>query len=507
MSELLQSAMQHPDADQLTAFAEQALPAHEREQTLAHLAVCSACREVVFLAQEAVPMEVVAPVAAPRRSWFAGWNLVWPAVGALAGIVAVTVHLRTVTKAPEQVTTADAVTVTAPAIQLQTESAMATSPAPVRAMKAAPPPKAAIVLEQPKVTIAAAQPAIVAGMAGGSGAGVSGGMVQHSVAEGNAAAGGPMQSQYQYLQQNQAATAATPVPAPKPVAPAMAGLAGRAAAAPMAAPAPPPPPPARTSNATVEVTGADMDALSDDPAALDTELLPLNGRNAANLASITPVLPSHLAAISTVASGTRSVAVDSKGGVFLSTDGGRKWKAVKAAWSGQAIAVRTVASGTVYTDGFTGGALAGKMATMRARQPSSNPDRADLEGSVTDAAGAVVPGATVKVSPVAGGNVTTARSNGSGAFTVLGLAPGEYRVEIAAPGFEQYVERRTLIAGERAAMPVRLQVGSSNETITVQSDSATVEAKKKVAATPVFALKTDAGVVWVSVDGKKWTRQ
>ena len=43
----------HPDADLLAAFAEQALPDRERRPLLAHLSICSACRDVLALA--AVP--------------------------------------------------------------------------------------------------------------------------------------------------------------------------------------------------------------------------------------------------------------------------------------------------------------------------------------------------------------------------------------------------------------------------------------------------------------------
>ena len=43
----------HPDADSLNAFVEQALAGSEREQVQAHLAACSRCRQVIYLAQEA----------------------------------------------------------------------------------------------------------------------------------------------------------------------------------------------------------------------------------------------------------------------------------------------------------------------------------------------------------------------------------------------------------------------------------------------------------------------
>ncbi len=52
MNPTAQSGM-HPDAESLTAFAEQLLPAAERDQILMHMATCRRCREVVFLAQHA----------------------------------------------------------------------------------------------------------------------------------------------------------------------------------------------------------------------------------------------------------------------------------------------------------------------------------------------------------------------------------------------------------------------------------------------------------------------
>src|SRR5215472_3297892 len=42
---------EHPDADLLTAFAEQALGKHERLRVLEHLARCPECRDVVSVAQ------------------------------------------------------------------------------------------------------------------------------------------------------------------------------------------------------------------------------------------------------------------------------------------------------------------------------------------------------------------------------------------------------------------------------------------------------------------------
>ncbi len=100
MSELLQSG-QHPDADQLSAFIEHVLPAHEQEETLAHLAVCPACRSIVALSLPAVEEQ---PIPRPvRRPWLSGWNLVWSGSAALAAMVLVGMLLRNGPSVPSRV--------------------------------------------------------------------------------------------------------------------------------------------------------------------------------------------------------------------------------------------------------------------------------------------------------------------------------------------------------------------------------------------------------------------
>src|SRR5215467_13363548 len=86
----------HPDANVLTAFAEQALSISEREGVLAHLAICEECREVLTFhvpALEAVAEpassgpDAVSSVrtSAPPQPWFAWNRLGW--AGLAAGVV------------------------------------------------------------------------------------------------------------------------------------------------------------------------------------------------------------------------------------------------------------------------------------------------------------------------------------------------------------------------------------------------------------------------------------
>ena len=90
----------HPDPNLLTAFAEQALPAIERDGVLKHLALCADCREVLVLAlplAEAVTAPIAADTESDRitriskkteRSWLtilAGPSIRWAALA--AGVV------------------------------------------------------------------------------------------------------------------------------------------------------------------------------------------------------------------------------------------------------------------------------------------------------------------------------------------------------------------------------------------------------------------------------------
>jgi hypothetical protein len=91
----------HPDAELLTAFAEQALSATERAGVLEHLALCGDCREVVALALPtdllAIPTaanaetEASAIPAKSRWSWLSSAHFAWPGLrwAALAAGVAV----------------------------------------------------------------------------------------------------------------------------------------------------------------------------------------------------------------------------------------------------------------------------------------------------------------------------------------------------------------------------------------------------------------------------------
>jgi hypothetical protein len=74
----------HPDANVLTAFAENMLTVKERQRVIEHLSICADCREIAFLAQPgAVATQTVLATKPRRLTWMA-----WAAVAAVVVVVA-----------------------------------------------------------------------------------------------------------------------------------------------------------------------------------------------------------------------------------------------------------------------------------------------------------------------------------------------------------------------------------------------------------------------------------
>ncbi|MBB5055608.1 hypothetical protein HDF16_000277 [Granulicella aggregans] len=96
---------------------------------------------------------------------------------------------------------------------------------------------------------------------------------------------------------------------------------------------------------------------------------------------------------------------------------------------------------------------------------------ASLSGTVTDATGAVIPGATVAITNNASKDQRKIESNGAGYFTFAGLIPGTYTVDITANGFRGFRQSDVSVnpGDVRALTNLTLEIGGSNDTVTVAS--------------------------------------
>jgi hypothetical protein len=91
-----------------------------------------------------------------------------------------------------------------------------------------------------------------------------------------------------------------------------------------------------------------------------------------------------------------------------------------------------------------------------------------LSGVVIDQSGGVVPGADVKVKNDANGAEFKTITAGNGTFSIPALDAGTYTATIAMAGFKQAIIKDVkIVAASPSNIRVTLQVGGSNETVTV----------------------------------------
>ena len=102
--------------------------------------------------------------------------------------------------------------------------------------------------------------------------------------------------------------------------------------------------------------------------------------------------------------------------------------------------------------------------------------RATLLGIVTDASRATVPNAQVKVRNLETGVSITGRTNDGGNYITPYLIPGTYEVKVEAGGFKTFVQSPVeLRVNDRVRVDVKLEVGQTNEQITVSSEAPLIE--------------------------------
>jgi hypothetical protein len=102
---------------------------------------------------------------------------------------------------------------------------------------------------------------------------------------------------------------------------------------------------------------------------------------------------------------------------------------------------------------------------------------ATLTGQVTDAAGAVVAGATIVVTNDANnGQERRVQTNEEGQYVVTPLSPGTYTVAVEQTNFKKHVETGVVLnARDRRSVNVALEAGNVNEVVTVTSDEVGVQ--------------------------------
>src|SRR5215208_4155203 len=118
-----------------------------------------------------------------------------------------------------------------------------------------------------------------------------------------------------------------------------------------------------------------------------------------------------------------------------------------------------------------------------------------ITGIVTDSREAPVPGATVTATLKTRSGSRTVVSTSSGVYTVPGLPPGDYRIDVTLAGFRTIRREGVRVeTGETVRLDFRLEVGALTDALTVVADAPTLRAtgslgqvisEEKVAALPL----------------------
>jgi len=95
-----------------------------------------------------------------------------------------------------------------------------------------------------------------------------------------------------------------------------------------------------------------------------------------------------------------------------------------------------------------------------------------LFGTVTDATGAAVPGATVTVKDEAKGTVVNVTSNAAGDYSVPHLIPDVYDLKVSAKGFKSFETKGIQVEADAAPrIDPTLDVGGASETVEVNAEA------------------------------------
>src|SRR5437867_5905031 len=122
-----------------------------------------------------------------------------------------------------------------------------------------------------------------------------------------------------------------------------------------------------------------------------------------------------------------------------------------------------------------------------------------IQGTVTDANGAIVPGANVEIKNLDTNFSRTLTTDDGGRFVALALPPGNYSVTISKQGFATtVVEKVELTVGQALNLPLSMKVSGVEERVTVtvtptvdtvKTESSTTINETSVSTTPILGRK------------------
>jgi hypothetical protein len=116
-----------------------------------------------------------------------------------------------------------------------------------------------------------------------------------------------------------------------------------------------------------------------------------------------------------------------------------------------------------------------------------------LDGKVTDAEGAALPGVTVTAKNAETGYTKSVLTRDNGRYIISGLQPGRYDCEVSLPGFATEIKKGlTFSVGARLTVDFLLKLATVEKEVIVTAESPMVETTKSEVSAVVDRIKIDS---------------
>src|ERR1700730_9081914 len=125
-----------------------------------------------------------------------------------------------------------------------------------------------------------------------------------------------------------------------------------------------------------------------------------------------------------------------------------------------------------------------------------------IQGTITDTAGAALPGVKVEIVNLSTQILTTLSSNADGFYTAPNLLPGNYTVTATRSGFATAVMEVTITVGAQRVANMAMRIGAVTEVVKVQAEAPDVE----LSTSEVSAVVNATTIRELPLNGRDWTQ-
>ena len=107
-----------------------------------------------------------------------------------------------------------------------------------------------------------------------------------------------------------------------------------------------------------------------------------------------------------------------------------------------------------------------------------------LQGLVTDGQSSAVPEAVVTATNIATSAARKTLTNGTGAYSLLQMAPGNYKIVFEKPGFRSDAAEVELLINTPATLNIQMSLGSVTESVNVMAETTTINTQNAAIGNP-----------------------